>query len=75
MGACYLVIMRIIGSIWQTMFQTDIGYLGMGSYSLTAGDRVVLFQGCATAGVIRPSTGGFRHVSPGFVDGIMYKKF
>ncbi|KAH8585389.1 hypothetical protein B0O99DRAFT_749066 [Bisporella sp. PMI_857] len=75
MAGCYLAITRIFGSIWQTMFRTDSGYIGMGPYSLTASDIVVLLQGYATAGVIRPSTGGFRYVGPAFVNGIMDTEF
>lgn len=71
MAGCHHAITRIYGSIWQDIFRTEGGYMGMGPYSLSVGDIVVLFQGCATAGVIRPSTGGFRYVGPAFVDGIM----
>jgi hypothetical protein len=74
MAGCNLAITRIFGSIWQTMFRTESGYVGMGTHTLTGGDIVVLFEGCAVAGVIRPFSGGFRYVGPAYVDGIMDKE-
>ncbi|KAF4958107.1 hypothetical protein FGADI_2665 [Fusarium gaditjirri] len=74
MAGCNLAITRIFGSIWQTMFRTESGYVGMGTHTLTSGDIVVLFEGCAVAGVIRRSSGGFRYVGPAYVDGIMDKE-
>lgn len=68
---CFPAITRIFGSLWQTMYRTNGGYLGMGPYTVTPGDMVVLFQGCATAGIIRPSNDGFKYVGPTYVDGIM----
>jgi hypothetical protein len=74
-AGCHRVITRIYGSIWQTMFRTVRHYVGMGPHSLKVGDIVVLLHGCATAGVVRPSTGGFRYVGPAYVDGIMDMDF
>ncbi|KAH6991489.1 heterokaryon incompatibility protein-domain-containing protein [Ilyonectria sp. MPI-CAGE-AT-0026] len=70
-AGCNLAITRIFGSIWQTMFRTESGYMGMGTHTLTGGDIVVLFEGCDVAGVIRPLTNGYRYVGPAYVDGIM----
>ncbi|KAJ3533980.1 hypothetical protein NM208_g7741 [Fusarium decemcellulare] len=72
-AGCNLAITRIFGSIWQTMFRTENGYAGMGTHTLTGGDIVVLFEGCAVAGVIRPFSDSFRYVGPAYVDGIMDK--
>ncbi|KAF7548499.1 hypothetical protein G7Z17_g7002 [Cylindrodendrum hubeiense] len=53
-------ILHIYDLCWKTVFRTAHNFLGTGTHSAKVGDVVVVLQGCSTAAIVRPCTGGYK---------------